>query len=280
MYTRAGIVILMLLNACSNKSDKPLAVAYTKKLYYSDYEATLNTTHELTAADSLQQLNEFVNNWIKDCVLAYKAEENLSADEKDVNTLLEAYKNSLLVFRYQQKLITERLDTNVTDKEMRNYFEANKDNFILHKNIVKMRFVKINNDNRTLPVMKRLIRRDESKSRMQLAGLCKMHAINYFLDDETWLEWDDVKKEIPLPAYNDEHFLKNNKYLEIPEGEFIYLVHLQDYRTQQSTSDFEFERDKIRKIILQQRSIALIKQAEADILNEAIGDGQVQVNME
>ncbi|MFN4972133.1 MAG: hypothetical protein ACK45I_06930 [Bacteroidota bacterium] len=280
MYSRAGLIVLVLLSACSNNGDKPLAVAFTKKLYYTDYAATLHTTDELTAADSLQQLNAFVNNWIKDCVLAHKAEENLSADEKDVNALLEAYKNSLLVFRYQQKLISDRLDTNVTDKEMRSYFEANKDNFILHKNIVKLRFVKVNTDNRTVSVMKRLIRRDDAKSRMQLAGLCKMNAVNYFLDDETWLEWDDVKKEIPLPAYNDEHFLKNNKYLEIPEGQFIYLVNLQDYRTQQSTSDFEFERDKIRKIILQQRSIALIKQAEADILNEAIGEGQVQVNME
>jgi hypothetical protein len=279
MRIAAGIVLLWLLQACSTAGEQPIAEAYGEKLFYSEYETAANPDDGLSPADSLQQLNAFVNNWIKEQVLAHKAETNLNADEKEVQALLEAYRNSLIVFRYQQKLINERLDTHVTEKELRNYFEANKDNFVLNKNIVKLRFAKVEQDNKALPKIRNLIKQEDGKSRIQLADLCKQHAVNSYLDDETWLEWDDVKKEIPLPSYNDEHFLKNNKYIEIPEGEMVYVVYLHDYRTQQSTSAFEMERDKIRKIILQQRSIALIKKAENDLLNEAISEGKVKVNL-
>ena len=76
-------------------------------------------------------------------LLLMKAEENLNAGMKDVNKELEEYRSSLIVYRYKNELMKQKMDTMVKEADIQKYFNENRESFILNKNIVKAIFIKV-----------------------------------------------------------------------------------------------------------------------------------------
>jgi hypothetical protein len=248
-------------------NEKPLARAFGSYLYPSDLEGMLSGTR--SAADSERVVNAFIDNWIRNRAIAHKAELNLSEEEKNVQQQLDEYRNSLLIHRYETKLISERLDTIVTENQLTEYYDQNKNNFELKKNLVQISFVKIEETSPVLPQVKKLFRSSQPADKEKLTALCGRYANNSFLDDEVWLEFNEIIKELPIQNYDQEHFLRNNKFLEIKEGNYIYLINIKAYRTRNSVSAIAFERDNIRAILLNKRKLELLKQMEIKVMKEA-----------
>ena len=59
--------------------------------------------------------------------------------EKELNE----YRNNLLLYAYREKLVIDQLDTVITEEEVEEYYEGNKKNFELKRNIAKILFVKV-----------------------------------------------------------------------------------------------------------------------------------------
>lgn len=263
--------MLLIIFSCkhSNQQSKeiPLAKAYNNFLYPSDINGILSTS--FSAADSERVVKHFIDEWIKNKVLAHKAELNLSDQEKDVQEKLDEYRNSLLIFKYQSKLVTERVDTNVSEAQLREYYEKNKNNFELKKNLVQLTFVKIDQTSVALNQIRNLFKSSHISDKEKLSSLCGKHANNFFLDDEVWLDFNEILKELPITNYDQEQFLRNNKFLEITEGNYIYLINIKAYRIKNSISLMEFERDNIKSILLNERKLKLLKEMELNVMKEA-----------
>lgn len=247
--------------------EKPLARAFDAYLYPSDIRNILSP--QLSAADSERVVRAYIDSWTRNRVIAHKAELNLSDEEKDVQNQLDEYRNSLLVYRYEMKLVSERLDTIVTENQLKEYYDRNKNNFELKKNLVQISFVKIEENSPVLPQIEKLFHSSRPSDKEKLATLCGRYANNFFLDDEVWLEFNEIIKELPIQNYDQEHFLRNNKFLQIKEGDYIYLINIKAYRTRNSVSDIAFERDNIRAILLNKRKLELLKQMETNVMKEA-----------
>jgi len=264
--------------SCTTSPEKPyVARVNDSYLYLSDLSELYNDKKFSSAEDSSALANAFIMQWVRNEVLANKAQQNLTEDEKNVESLIEEYRNSLLIYRYQEKLLHERLDTIVSESEMLDYFNQHQDNFQLNRNIVRLIFVKIAKEKKSLRKIQRLLKENNLDDRQELLSNCMMEAEKYYLDDEVWLEFDEVKKELPLQSYHDEHFLKNNKNLQVNEGDFVYLINIIDYRTQNSASVFDFERDKIRNLILQKRKNELLQKMQNDLLKEAELSNSIEI---
>lgn len=269
--------VLSLCLACSKKSasgEEPLARVEDKYLYPSDVKNIFYSTSG--GADSVRVLQVFIDNWIKSQLFAQVAEKNLAETEKNVQRELDEYRNSLLIHKYQSRLISERLDTTTTDEQLREYYNNNKNSFELARNIVQLNFVKIEKSNKARNDIVRLFLSSAIKDKQKLGKLCEKNAENYFLDDETWLDFSEVQKELPIRQYDEEHFLRNNKFLEINEGKFVYLILIKAYRTKNSLSSFEFEKERIRNVLLNQRKIELIKKFETDMQRKATENNVIE----
>ena len=57
----------------------------------------------------------------------------------------------------------------------------------------------------------------------------------------------------------------------------MYLLRINDYRTTDSISPLEFEKDKIRNIILNGRKINLLEQKRQEIIDEAFKKDQAEI---
>ena len=97
------------------------------KLYRSQLDAFIPA--DVSAEDSTGMARQYINAWAEDLLLLDMAEEQLSPEEKDVTEELEAYRRTLLEYRYRQLYIDRRLDTLVTDEELKRYWREHPERF-------------------------------------------------------------------------------------------------------------------------------------------------------
>ena len=130
-----GLMLVLALVSCQNsgngKNDKPVAAIYDKVLYQSDLQDILYDG--ISVNDSIVRTKAFIDNWIRRQLLIHQAENNLDKSELDCLKEIEDYRNSLIIYKYESLLISQNLDTVVSDDEIEKYvndnalFDMNKD---------------------------------------------------------------------------------------------------------------------------------------------------------
>ena len=202
-------------------------------------------------------------------LIVRKAEENLSDEKKNVEKQLQDYRNSLITYAYERELISQKLDTVVADQEIEAYYNANKRNFELKDNIAKVRYIKVNKKAPYLDRVRKWYKSDNTKDIQSLQSYCIQFAENYYMDDNTWLLFDDLLKEIPIETYNKELFLQNNRYVEVEDSLSLYFVNIKGFMVKNSASPLSFEKQNIRNIIINKRKLELIGKMKNDVFNSA-----------
>lgn len=103
------------------------------------------------------------------------------------------------------------------------------------------------------------------------------YAANYYLDDETWLFFNDLLKEIPIKTYDQENFLRNNHFIEIKDSLYYYFVHIKDFMVKEGLSPIDFEKERIAEMIVNRRKVELLKKMQEEIYHEATLKGKIEV---
>ena len=244
-----------------------LARVYDDYLYESDLKGLV--TAGTLPKDSLLITKNFIENWVRQRLVIQQAEKNLTSSQLDFTRQLDDYKNSLIIYTYENELVRQKLDTLITDDETQDYYDANQQNFLLKDNIVQIQYVKLPLKSAISKQIKKLLSSDDPDDKNKLSELCEKNAADYFLDSENWLLFNDLLKQIPVKTYNQEEFLKNHRDLEYQDSMYVYLVRFKDFKIKESVSPLNFEKQRIRDIILNKRKIELIGRMQDDIFSNA-----------
>ena len=112
-------LLLCSCNAISSliHDDDVVARVGRTKLYKSEVERFI--PNMIPAEDSLRLAEQYINTWAMDLLYLDVAETQLSKAELDVTADLEDFRRSLLKYRYEQRYINDRLDTLITDGQIR-----------------------------------------------------------------------------------------------------------------------------------------------------------------
>jgi hypothetical protein len=265
------LVLLIILTGCSTffkkKTEHAVARVYDEYLYESELKSIIPPgTH---AKDSITLAKSYIDNWIHQRLVIHQAEKNLTSNQMDFTQQLENYKNSLIIFTYENELVKQKLDTLVTDEDIETFYDANQQNFLLKDNIVQFQYVKLPLKSSYIKQFKKLLASDNTEEQTRLFQQCEQYAADYFLDDQNWVLFNDLLKQIPIKTYNQEEFLKNHRDLEYQDSAFIYLVRFKDFKIKENISPLSFERERIRNVILNKRKIDLTKRMHEDLFEQA-----------
>lgn len=263
-------------NSSTNTESKAVAVAGEKQLSEDEFKRFNFLSNALK--DSLFISKKLIENWAKDELFYQEAKQKLSPEDMDVEAEVEKYRQELINYKYEVKLIENNLDTTITKEEVQAYYDANRDNFILTDNIAKVNYFKIPLASKAIDKIKKAIYSNNPKDKEQLKSLCLQYADNYFINDSTWLLLEDIKKEIPqlreLPEYN----FYAGRYFEFSDSLAYYYLKIKEIKVKNALSPINFEMNNIRKIILNQRKMKLIRQYKDQILEKAKSEGKYKVN--
>ena len=250
----------------SNHSDAVARVG-DDFLYRSDLESIL--VPNLSKEDSATIAYNYIYNWARKRLVLRRAELNLSENEKDVDRLVEEYRNSLVRSLFEKKLIAEYLDTAITTSQIEQYYNENKQNFELKENIVRVEYYKFDPQTPDLSKFKNWFRSGREADKEKRTEYAFNYAAEHYLNDSTWISYTDLISRVPLQAYNQEQFLRNNRYVEINDSTAVYFIQILEYKTENNHSPLEYVYPTIKNIILHQRKLDLIKEMENRLYEDA-----------
>lgn len=269
-------MLFVYLGACSSETEEyAVAQVGDKILYQSDIAEILpgNTSKE----DSMLLVNDYINKWVKQELLIQKADENLDTDQKDVRKELEAYRNSLVIYKYKNELIKQRMDTVVNTSEIEAYYNSHSTDFNLNRCIVKAIFVKIPSDLANPDRVKELVGDASDEGLAELREYCGQYAKKVDISIENWIDFKVLQNNLPLEVDDPQKFLRETSLKEMNDSNYYYIVSIHDYKLINDLAPIEFVENNIKNLILNQRKIKFLKEIEENIYTEGIRQNKFKI---
>ena len=274
----AILVSLFLFFVISGCSDQDVVVASV-----NDHELTMEQAERLMDAlgydiNKKEDWKTFLESWTTN--EAYR-QELMEADEKRseiVSLKGKNFEGELSRFYLEEREISKKLDTTITEKELKDHYAKNKDQFSLQDYLVKALYIKIPKGIEVESKLKEsyLLKNDKDLTRVN--SYAKLYAEDFYFDDAQWIYFNDLVKDIPLKEYNRDNLILNRTKTYFSDQEFTYFVNILDYRVKDEVPPFDFLKCQIREIILARRISVLREQIENEIKQRVNKKHDIQIH--
>ena len=266
------ISVLAFLASCSGKNHKPLRVAIasvgSRILYLDQVPKLLPGT---SMEDSASIVQNYINSWARKELLFLKAAENLSDQNKaEIENQLQDTRANLFIYQYQRQMMLEKMDTNIAEAELEEYYASNEKRFMLNSNIVKALFIKLPSEVPNIDRIRVLSKSPDQADLQQLESICFQFAEKFDDFNEEWVTFDRLSVELPQDILNQDEFLKYNTWFETRDSLSIYLITFRDYRLRYSLAPYDYVKNDIKNIILNNRRFEFLQSLENGIYNDAL----------
>jgi hypothetical protein len=249
-----------------NKKGRVVARVHNDYLYEEDLKGIWRGPGSNN--DSALIVLSYIETWIKNKLLFEKALNNLTDSEKNMKEELDQYYESLIKFKYEQKLIDQRLNIDIDDSEIEQYYQKHKENFRLKKCILRIIFLKLPLQSSEINQVYRWMRKEEINDVDNLHKYAIKQALLFNLDDKKWFFADELAHNIPHITGNCMTLYPGMRSLQ--DSSFSYVIKIKEIKKQGEIAPMEFEKEKIRNIILHKRRIDLIKRVKESVFNEGM----------
>ena len=249
-----------------------IAIVNTDKLFKEDLKDFL--PRNISREDSLILVKSFIQDWaVKKLLLDAAANNNTQESLKNINNLVQDYKESLLINNFKEALIKQQLDTIISDNEVEAYYLINNENFKLNEVLVKSRYLyfdaSIINKKEIVKFFKsEEIEDAEELERQQLSF--KMYQLN----DSIWTELDKILLKLP---FSKENLLKKSKFIQKQDSLGLYLVAIKDVLRRNDIAPLSYIKPTIKEMILHKRKIELIRDIEKIIVKDATKNNNFKI---
>ena len=104
----------------------------------------------------------------------------------------------------------------------------------------------------------------------QLETYCYQFAEKFDDFKEDWVTMDRLSVELPSTIPNEDIFLRYNTWYETRDSLSMYFVTFRDYRLRYSLAPYEYVKNDIKGIILNNRRFEFLQTLENGIYSEGI----------
>lgn len=273
--------IITLSSACSlidrnrpNNEGKLLAQVGNNYLYLEEIEDIINPGDDEDTSDIIYN---YINSWVRKQLVLQVAEEQLPDEINDIEKKVQDYKESLIIYRYEQELIEQKLDTSISGQEIKDYYEQYKSNFILEFDIIDINYVKLLTSSPTKDSVYKWFLSETIESSLKLEEFCNQYAIMYNIGEHNWVETNRVeillnmgRDEISSSDFNKSNFIVNNENHQL-------MVKVKGRRLKGSEAPLEYVEDDIKKILINKNKIKLIDDTHKAIMEKGIQQNKFKI---
>ncbi len=279
---RYFVLLLMplLLVSCdyfSNSKNDKVAIARVGKNYLYEEDIKNAMPSNISKTDSILFTENYTDNWIKRTLLIEKAKMNATINPLELEQLVLKYKEDLLINSYKKSVVSEYLDTNITEEDITKYYIKNRGKFKLNDDLVQLKYIKFP---KKVLNKKELIKLFKSTKKEDLDTLkSKEYAFKEFhFRDSTWVTYADVMNKIPvLLSMPKRELLKNNIFVKKEDSLDVYLVKIKGIRFKSQLAPKSFVKETIKELILHERKKTLLKDIELKIMEDAKTQKQIEI---
>ena len=275
----AFLLLILLAFSCQLKevsSDKIVARVNSDNLYAS--EVNDHIRGNLSSADSASMAKNYINTWVLEKLLLEKAVFNLNPSQQaSLENLIRQYRNDLFIKTYQEEWLKSRMDTLVTPQEIETYYNENKQNFKLHQDLIRGRYVQLPRANFNKVSVSGALRRFNENDRNYLDSI-SLQFNSAYLNDSIWFRPQAFFNRINRSSPKDyERYLKSKRFFEIEDSIDLYLVFVEEVRRRNEIAPLSHINPTLKQILLNKRKLETMRQFDNDILEEAIKNKTLEI---
>lgn len=262
---------MMIGTSCNNASgdnDGTLAKVGTKVLTIEDVKKDLIPFKSRN--DSIVWLKRYIKQWTEELVLLEEAKNKLSKQERNKDREVESYRNSLLIHSLEKKILKQAGIYNPSLSEIRDYYQKNRKEFELKKNILRLHYIKIRQNAPGIEKARYWFLSDRPEDIRKISDYAKMFSDNYFMDDQVWLTAEDIQKEIPVWSINPEDYNRNQRKFMLQDATYYYFIDLKDFRINTEPAPFDLVFQEIKEILINKRKVELVENYKMKVFRNAI----------
>ncbi len=258
-----------------NNHEEPVARVFDHYLYPSDLEDVI--PEGTSDQDSIILAKRYVDTWVKDQLMVNRAEQSLSEEQKDFDKQIAEYHRSLLIYTYRQKLLQQKLDTVVTDDEIREYYQENINNFLLRQTVIKGTYIKVPLTAPRLSELRTWSHNNGENDLDQMEKYCISYAEKYSDFNDTWIYFTSIKPQLPMTISQPSRYLQYNRNLETTDSLYRYFLHISDHLPEGEAAPLEMVYDDIVSIILNKRKIEFFKDLDQQVYGDGVTRNQFEI---
>ncbi|MFD1615261.1 peptidyl-prolyl cis-trans isomerase [Gelatiniphilus marinus] len=274
------IAVSLLVTSCNffktTENGVPVARVNQSYLYYDDIKDL--TTNATTQEDSILLVNNFINRWATQQLFIDGAMLNLREEEQETfNRLVEQYKADLFTKAYIEGLVKQNLDTSLTKEAAQSYYEKNKEAFKLNEELIKLRYVHVDENMINYKTIKEQFKRFEPDDKKALDSM-SIQFKSFSLNDSIWVRVSQVMGKIAvINPENKNELLKKSNFLQLKDSLGVYLMQINDVLLRNDTAPLEYVKPTIKQIVINKRKLELIRELKKDITKDAIKNKQFEI---
>jgi len=228
----------------------------------------------VSSEDSLALAQSYIKSWAEDLIFLDMAEKHLSAEEKDVTKDLEDYRRTLLKYRYEERYINDRLDTLISDEAVRNYYREHMDKFLVDRPLLKVRYMIIPADSRSLKTIRELMSSDDAMDAIAADSLAFTAALRYVDSSDAWMDAIILARELGTDEVSMMSALRNRTIEFVGDDGLLRVAYVVDMVQKGSPAPLDYCEERIKDILLSARKHELVGGLERDLLNDALAKGK------
>jgi len=270
-YVVCPILCLVFLGSCGEKgtvgeekSEKALAQAAGQYLYPSTIEGI---GAGMTEKDSLYQLKVYTEQWIRDQLMLNVAKNNVEKTAQ-IERMVKAYEATLIMNEYEEALINQRLNTEVTPQELADYYSNNKEQYQAGISWIRCHFVKVKRGTPELQKLKKWFKSDDGVDFERVKLFCAKHKTVHILNEDLWIEYDKLVMQLPEDAIGNRHREKQ-AVLDRMDENHQYLLQIFEYRDKEDAAPLPQVQDEIKRIVLHQRRNKILQDIRKEVYEKA-----------
>lgn len=228
----------------------------------------------VSSEDSLALAQSYIKSWAEELIFLDMAEKHLSAEEKDVTKDLEDYRRTLLKYRYEERYINDRLDTLISDEAVRNYYREHMDKFLVDRPLLKVRYMVIPADSRSLKTIKELMSSDDAMDAIAADSLAFTAALRYVDSSDAWMDAILLARDLGTDEVSMMSALRNRTIEFKGDDGLLRVAYVVDMVQKGSPAPLDYCEERIKDILLSARKHELVGGLERDLLNDALAKGK------
>ncbi|MGI9532566.1 hypothetical protein [Lutimonas sp.] len=259
--------------SCEQEAADQNAVARVNDHYLLKSDLDEAMPQGLGSEDSLLYRNNYIKIWATKELLLEKAKINVEDDNDEIENLIRDYRKELLIDRYKKALLQQELDTVITDKDISDYYESNKNVYRLNEKLIQLKYIHFSEE---MNDKKDLVKMFKSEAPEDLEELIarELEFYSFSFNDSIWVAYRDVEKK--LPFLKEEKNIKKNQYIHKEDSLGVYLLAVKDLRLRNEVAPLNYVIPTIKQMILHKRKLELMNEIEKTIMVDAINNKQFE----
>ena len=253
----------------------PIARVNDTYLYQKDLQALIS--ENTTKQDSVSIVANYIQRWATQQLLIDQANINLPQQQiEDYQGMVAEYRNDLFAEAYKGAIVSKLLDSTITQEEYDLFYQQNKANFTLREKIFKLRYIHLDASFPTISETKKKLRRFNTEDIVALQGSSLEYKGANF-NDSVWVKKETLLRQLPVIRTKESKVLKKATFSQLEDSLGVYLLKIKDVLSPNQTAPLQYIKPIIKEIILNKRTLELIKELEKDITKDAVKNKNFEV---